>query len=192
MKNLSSFVGEAVKSDILFTDDETAKIKNILSKEIQHAEKISVVQKDYGFGDPSATIIIQFIPEDVRKSSSTYGIFENTLHIRFTVDPKSCDIFTTGHVALSDYDSEHSFKYLASRNMKEMAKTCGVNVRKFRYKNIDDLANKIAKMSNEIFDVVLCYYGGDVELAKADKTKENRHKRGTITTDLVTAWKNYK
>lgn len=170
MKTITEFIKEGLNNGIAF---------EILITELEKTVKgYYEIKHIHNFGDE---ILINYInPDNLKKNY--HGQMLNAIRLCYDIDGGVCELYRSGHLALSPYDREHDYKYLAMRNMKEMAKKAGVNVRKFGFKDEKDLAKKITKMANEIYDVCLAYCGGDEKQFLEDHT-------GTIDVDIKDAYK---
>ena len=127
-------------------------------------EKINLVEK---VEINNATSTLTFITIDYVSDENLRLYYNNidlnSLRLVFKIEGNACSISSAGHIYISPYDKANDYKYYAMRGMRDLAKECGISIRKFRFKNEDDLINKIAKMSNEIFNCCLLYCGGIVD-----------------------------
>ena len=138
MKALNEYINEGLNNGI----DLKAVITE-LEKTVKGYYEIKPIHK---FG---ATILINYIdPENLKKNY--YGQMDNAITLYYNIDDNGrvCELYRSGHLAVSPYDSKHEYKYFVMCNIKRMAKNAGVNVRKFSYKDEKDLAKKITKMAN--------------------------------------------
>ena len=171
MKTIREYIREGL-------NDSGVNFEYVVSELERGVKNYYEIKHIDNFGDE---ILINYIdPENLKKNY--HGQILNAVRLCFEVDNGVCELYRSGHLGISPYDSEHDYKYFAMRNMIELSKKAGVNVRKFRYKDENDLVKKITKMANEIYDVCLAYCGGD------EKQFLEAH-TGTIDVDIKDAYK---
>jgi hypothetical protein len=193
MKDLVTYLKEDRLANVpeIFTEEELRYIENELMKTLKHFEKVSIEQKKYDYirgGYCVVRIYIEYVNDKHIRMNDRNRITQNRLQFWFKIEGSSCEYEMGGHMWLSPYDKEGKYSHFAMRGTKDLAKEAGVSVRKFKFKDAKDLVKKLSTMVNGIFDVAYAYCGGP----DTDVDEFIAHNRGTINTDIKTAYEENK
>lgn len=155
--NLSEYAkSEMIKNNESLKDtfrNDYNTLVSILNKEIENNPLADHLLGGFHIG---LCPYIQFIGiESLPKEKLFNGIPENGVYVSFEIDmiEKSVEIHHSGHVEMTDDDKKAT--YLCMFGLKNIAKAYNIKwLRKFKYKDMNDLAKRIVTFYNNIMNAV--------------------------------------